>query len=117
MVPAGAGVASEKRFRIRHEARRHARRADNHAQCAPRAGHNVREIWGVADDARDLKSQLAGAIDQAELSLYYPPSFNCRMCGWVGSEELLRWNLPLGSESAAAVIEQADAFVVGRSRG
>jgi EAL domain-containing protein (putative c-di-GMP-specific phosphodiesterase class I) len=59
----------------------------------PAAG-NVTGISGPADDARFLESQLPGALDRGELSLYYQPQFQLPEVRMVGSEALLRWNHP-----------------------
>ena len=75
----------------------------------PGTGHTGQGISGVADDARDLESQLAGALDRGELSLYYQPQFQLPDVRMVGSEALLRWNHPeLGMISPARFIPVAE---------
>jgi sensor c-di-GMP phosphodiesterase-like protein len=75
----------------------------------PGTGHTGQGISGVADDARDLESQLAGALDRGELSLYYQPQFQLPHVRMVGSEALLRWNHPeLGMISPARFIPVAE---------
>jgi len=60
----------------------------------PAAGNNVTGISGLADEAHFLESQLPGALDRGELSLYYQPQFQLPDVRMVGSEALLRWNHP-----------------------
>ncbi len=55
---------------------------------------NVLGISSLADDAGFLESQLPGALDRGELSLYYQPQFQLPDVRMVGSEALLRWNHP-----------------------
>jgi EAL domain-containing protein (putative c-di-GMP-specific phosphodiesterase class I) len=64
------------------------------APNTPAAGNNVTGISGFADDTRFLESQLPGALDRGELSLYYQPQFQLPDVRMAGSEALLRWNHP-----------------------
>jgi EAL domain-containing protein (putative c-di-GMP-specific phosphodiesterase class I) len=58
------------------------------------AANNIMAMSDLADDAGFLESQLPGALDRGELSLYYQPQFQLPDVRMVGSEALLRWNHP-----------------------
>ena len=99
------------------------RHADQAMYLAKQAGKNRFHLFDVASDAairikRESLEQIATAIAQRELVLYYPPQVNMQTGEVVGMEALVRWLHPqrglLAPSQFLPVIEDHDmAIAIG----
>lgn len=69
----------------------------------------TQELGDVANEKRQLETELRQAIKNDEIDLFYQPLFDIKLCKIVGCEALARWHHPkLGLISPAVFIELAE---------